>query len=140
VISKNDAANDQVAINDNFGLLMSNYRPLVGPLENIAGRRAFTILLMSKYTGQVAMRIWIDAQTKLVLQKETYASNGSVTHQSRFEHIRYTNDIPEAIFTAPNSGFQRVRGMDHGTPSSDLVRVLRSAGFRAGAPRLLPLR
>lgn len=138
VISKNDSATDQVALNDNFSLLTSNYRAIVGPSEGIAGRHAFAILLMSKYTGQVAMRIWVDAQTKLVLQKEMYASNGSVTHQSRFEHIRYTNDIPVAIFGAPKSGFVQVRGMNHGVASSDLASVLRTAGFNARGPKYLP--
>ncbi len=138
VISKNDSANDQVTLNDNFSLLTANYRAIIGPAETIAGRRAFAILLMSKYTGQVAMRIWIDAQTKLVLQKETYASNGSVTHQSRFEHIRYTNEIPVAIFAAPKSGFQQVRGLNHGVASNDLERILRTAGFKARGPKYLP--
>ncbi len=138
VVSKNDAAYDQVAMNDNFGLLTSNYRAIAGPFETIAGRPAFAILLMSKHTGQVTMRIWIDAQTKLILQKETYAGNGSVTHQSRFEHIRYTNDIPEAIFTVPTRGFQRVRGLNHGVPSNDFESVLRTAGFKALGPKYLP--
>ncbi len=137
-ISKNNTVNDQVAQNDNFGLMMANYRAIVGPNETIAGRRASAILLMSKYTGQVTMRIWIDTQTRLVLQKETYASNGSVTHQSRFEHIRYTREIPQAIFAAPKSGFQQMRGLDHGAASNDLQRVLRTAGFQARGPKYLP--
>lgn len=138
VISKNDSANDQVTLNDNFSLLTSNYRAILGASETIAGRHAFAILLMSKYTGQVAMRIWVDAQSKLVLQKETYASDGSVTHQTRFEHIRYTNDIPIAMFAAPKSGFQQVRGLNHGVASSDFESILRAAGFKARGPKYLP--
>lgn len=138
VVSKNNSANDQITLNDNFSLLTSNYRAIIGPSETIAGRRASAILLMSKYTGQVAMRIWIDTQTKLVLQKETYASNGSVTHQSRFEHIRYTNEIPIAVFAAPKSGFQQVVGLNHGVASNDFESVLRTAGFKARGPKYLP--
>ena len=139
IVSRNDVIDDQVAIDDNLGLLAANYRVVMGPSESIAGRDCSAVMLMNKYTGQVGMRLWIDKATHLVLEREIYAANGSVTHQLRFEQIRYTGDLPEAIFAEPKlSGYQVVKGLDHAPPSNDLERVVKTAGFQAGFPKYLP--
>ncbi|MGZ3522937.1 MAG: DUF4367 domain-containing protein [Vulcanimicrobiaceae bacterium] len=138
IVTKDDALDDQVAQDDNFGLLTSNYRAIVGSDDNVAGRPAVSVLLVNKYTGQTVMRVWIDAQTKLVLQKEQYASNGSVTRQVRFEHIRYVSDLPDSLFTVPTTGFTREAGASHGIPSNDLAGAIHTAGFQARGPRYLP--
>ncbi len=139
IVSHNAIIDDQVALDDNFGLLMANYRAVAGPADTIAGRACTGVLLMNKYTGRLTMRLWIDKATRLVLERERYAANGSVIHQFRFDQIRYTNDIPSAIFAQPNmSGYQVTRGMDHGLLSNDLRRVVQTAGFQARGPRYLP--
>lgn len=138
IVSKDDAIDDQVAMNDNFGLLMRNYRAVLEPDDNIAGRAVNAVAMINKYTGQTVMRLWIDTQTKLVLKKERYASNGAVTYQMRFEQIRYTSGIPKEIFTIPTSGFAREQAPAHAMPSSDLQAVLRTAGFQAKHPKYLP--
>lgn len=138
IVSKDDALDDQVAQDDNFGLLASNYRAILGSEDNVAGRQAMSVLLVNKYTGQTVMRVWIDTHTKLVLQKEQYASNGSVTRQMRFEQIRYVSDLPDSLFTVPTSGFTREAGASHGLPSNDLAGAIREAGFQARGPRYLP--
>jgi negative regulator of sigma E activity len=138
IVSRDDAIDDQVAIDDNFALLKKNYRAIPAPDETIAGRTAEAIVLVNRYTGQTVMRIWIDAQTRLVLQKERYAANGAVTYSTRFEQIRYTNDIPRAVFDVPQSGFDRTQGPNHGLPSNDLQAVVRAAGFDAKGPKYLP--
>lgn len=138
IVSKDDAIDDQVAMDDNFGLLMHNYRAVLAPDEDIAGRPVNAVVLINKYTGQTVMRVWIDTQTKLVLKKERYASNGAVTYQTRFEQIRYTEAIPKEIFTVPNGGFTHTPGPTHAMPSSDLQSVVRTAGFQAKNPKYLP--
>lgn len=139
IVSKNAVMEDQIAKDDNFGLLMANYRPVLAPNENIAGRDAVVLLLMNRYTGQVAMRLWIDKATGLMLGRETYAGNGSVTHQMRFDQISYTNGLPPAIFAQPHiPGYETTRGLDHGTPSSAIFNVVKTAGFKARAPKYLP--
>jgi negative regulator of sigma E activity len=137
VVSHNDAMDDQVAQDDNFGILQSNYTAGYAPDETIAGRTAHVVLLTNKYTGEVTMRVQIDAQTELVLAKETYASNGSLLSETRIEKIRYTNDIPTGIFQVPK-GLPRIDGPERALPSSDLPRVMASAGFQALEPRYLP--
>jgi negative regulator of sigma E activity len=136
VVSRNNALDDQVALDDNFGLLLRNYNAVPGPDTSVAGRRAVQVLLVNKYTGETVIRLSLDAQTKLVLEKDRFGSTGTVTNQMRFEQIRYTT-IPEQVFDVP-SGFKRVRGQDEGIPSNDLQALVRGAGFRALGPKYLP--
>jgi len=140
VVASNAVVDDQVALNDNFGLLRSNYTALPGPTATVAGRPTTEIALMNKYTGQIIMRIWIDKQTSLALEKENYAPNGSVISHMRFEQVRYANDFPTAIFDVPHlSGYAIVPGISHGAPSNDLQASVRTAGFAARGPKYLPL-
>ncbi|MDQ2664108.1 MAG: hypothetical protein M3Y18_08775, partial [Candidatus Eremiobacteraeota bacterium] len=138
IVSKDDAIDDQVALDDNFGLLLHNYRAVMSPNDSVAGRVARTVLLINKYTGQAALRIWIDAETNLVLQKEQYAGNGAITSSMRFEAVRFVAALPHQVFQIPTSGYERVQGANHGTPSSDLGGVVRTAGFAARFPRTIP--
>lgn len=137
-VMKDDAIDDQIAEDDNFGLLLHNYRAISGPEDNIAGRRTVSVLLVNKYTGETVMRISVDAETKLVLQKERYSPTGSISHQMRFEQIRFTGAIPKDLFTVPSSGYTRVNGPTHGIPSNDLQAVVKTAGFKALGPKYLP--
>lgn len=138
IVIRDDAIDDQVAEDDNFGLLLHNYRAVMGPDDNIAGRRALSVLLVNKYTGETVMRIAVDAATRLVLQKDRYAPSGSVSHSMRFEQISFTNAIPQQLFSVPSSGYSRVNGPSHGLPSNDLQAVVRTAGFKALGPKYLP--
>ena len=137
--SRNNAVDDQVALDDNFGLLTANYRATFGADESIAGRQTSEVILTNKYTGQIGMRVWVDKETKLVLEKQTYAPNGSITQESRFDQIQYTNNQPDGIFSVPAlAGFTQVKGLSHGAPSSDLASVIKAAGFNARGPKYLP--
>lgn len=139
IVANNAILEDQIALDDNFGLLTANYRAVLGPSETIAGRSALVLLLMNRYTGQMTMRLWIDKETHLVLERVNYAANGSVTHHMRFDQIRYTRDLPGAMFSQPNlAGFAVSRGLDHGSLSNNISSVVQTAGFTARAPRYLP--
>jgi negative regulator of sigma E activity len=136
VVARNDALDDQIAFDDNFGLLLRNYKAVLAPDTSVAGRRAFQVLLVNKYTGETVIRLSLDAQTKLVLEKDRFGSNGTVTSQMRFEQIRYTA-VPTQVFDVP-TGFTRVHGQDEGLPSNDLQALVKTAGFRALGPKYLP--
>ncbi|MEO6912729.1 MAG: sigma-E factor regulatory protein RseB domain-containing protein [Candidatus Baltobacteraceae bacterium] len=138
IVVQDDAIDDQVTLDDNIGLLTANYHAIMGPDGSVAGRPASIVILINNYTGQTGLRVWIDKQTKLVLQKETYATNGSISQQSRFEDIRYVTNLPSAIFVVPKTGYAVVRGADHGLPSNDLAAVVKTAGFQAHGPKYLP--
>jgi negative regulator of sigma E activity len=138
IFTRDDALDDQVAEDDNFGLLLHNYNAVMGPEENVAGRRTLTVLLTNKYNGRTVMRISLDAQTKLVLQKERYSPSGSVSHQMRFEEITYNKGFPTGLFDVPKAGFTQIQGTTHGLPSNDLQAVVQTAGFKARGPQYLP--
>lgn len=138
IVTHDDAIDDQVAMDDNFGLLLHNYRAVIGADDNVAGRRAKSVLLVNKYTGETVMRIAVDAQTKLVLEKDRYSPTGSIAHQMRFEQIRFTNAIPSGLFDVPDGGYTRKEGPSHASPSNDLAAVVRTAGFQAIGPKYLP--
>ena len=139
IVASNAAVDDQVAMNDNFGLLRSNYLALPGPSETVAGRPTAEIALMNKYTGQIIMRVWIDKQTHLALEKESYAANGSVLSHMRFEQVSYENDFPAAIFDVPHlAGYAIVPGIGHGALSRDFAGIVRTVGFDARGPKYLP--
>ncbi len=137
VVARNDALDDQVAFDDNFGLLLRNYNAVLAPDTSVAGRRAFQVILVNKYTGETVIRLSLDSETKLVLERDRFGATGSVTSQMRFEQIRFTSAIPQQTFEVP-SGFTQVRGQDEGLPSNDLKGLVRTAGFRALGPKYLP--
>jgi negative regulator of sigma E activity len=96
-------------------------------------------VLINKYTGERAVRVWIDRATKLVLKKEEYHANGSIASQTRFEEIRYTGSIPDGLFSTDiPAGYSQVAGQDVALPSPDVERVIRDAGFSPIEPKNLP--
>jgi len=103
VVARNDALDDQVASDDNFVLLLRNYKAVLAPDTNVAGRRALQVLLVNKYTGETVIKLALDAETKLVLEKDRFGNNGTVVSQMRFEQIRYTA-VPLQVFDVP-TGF-----------------------------------
>ncbi len=138
-ISHNPTIDNQIAATDDFGQVLQNYRAIADGAETVADRATVSIVLVNKYTGERALRVWIDRATHLVLKKEEYHGNGSVASQSRFEELRYTNAIPDGIFSseAP-TGYAQVAGVSVDMPSSDIERVIKDAGFRPVEPKDLP--
>jgi hypothetical protein len=119
-------------------LLEQNYRPILGPVESVAGRPTTTMWLVNRYTGVRAMRLWIDNGTKVVLAKEAYHADGSLAWRMRFDEIRFTAEIPHDIFsTAIPVGF-RVEDRRFADLSTDVQRILDEAGFKSIGPRYLP--
>lgn len=137
IVDNNGALDDQVALNDNYGLMIKNYRVVVAPDDNIAGRTTHTLLLVNKHTGETTMRVCIDATSHLVLERDTYAPDGSLASQVRFEQLNYVPSIPRAVFALP-SGFKQVNGIQHKAPSNDIPSLVKSAGFNAKSPKYLP--
>jgi len=139
VVSNDPRAEDAVFASDRLDLMFRNYRPLFDDIESTANHPTSSILLINKYTGERAMRLWIDNRTRLVLRKEEFRGNGSVASQTRFEAIRYTNNIPDDIFAIePPAGFTRTEGLSASVPAPNLDDAIREAGFRPYMPKDLP--
>lgn len=120
----------------NLSLLLRNYRTVAQPDADIAGRPVHVIALVNRYTGRQTMRVWIDAKTDMMLQRQVYSSNGSIVTQMRFEEIRFTRAIPSATFALPG-GYASVAGQSRGDPG-DPREVMAKAGFAVHAPHYLP--
>jgi negative regulator of sigma E activity len=137
--SENLASDNAVAYNNNVALVFANYTAVEGPQEAVAGRATQTVSLINRHTGERVMRLWIDAQTKIVLAKEIYHSDGSLATRMRFDEIRYTGDIPAGIFSTDSpAGFQTLPGRRYSAPSTDIGAAVRDAGFTPVGPRYLP--
>jgi outer membrane lipoprotein-sorting protein len=138
VVSENRAAVDPVAVVDDIALLDSNYRAVRSTSDDVANRKTDVVDLVSRYTGERAMRLWLDTQTHVVLAKEAYHSDGSLAWRTRFDDIRYTEGIPEAIFAASvPAGYQRVRGRSYKEPEM-APGAIPDAGFTPITPKYLP--
>ena len=138
-ISRVPADDDQVAASGTFSSVLENYRALYARAETVADRPTVSVELVNKYTGERAMRLWIDRDTNLVLKKEEYHANGAVASQTRFEELRYTGSIPDALFsTQAPSGYAQVAGQNVVTPSLDIDRTIKDAGFSPYRPQDLP--
>jgi negative regulator of sigma E activity len=138
VVSENKAMVDPVAVVDDIALLDANYRAVRTGAEGIADRKTDVVDLVSRYTGERAMRLWIDTDTHVVLAKEAYHADGSLAWRVRFDDIRYTDGIPESIFTgAVPTGYATVKGRSYSQPHT-LPNAIPDAGFRPVTPRYLP--
>ena len=94
--------------------------------------------LVSRYTGERALRLWIDSDTHVVLAKEAYHSDGSLAWRTRFDDIRYTDAIPAQVFTRDiPGGYTTIRGRSYEQAGS-VAEAVREAGFKPYTPRYLP--
>ena len=138
-VSHNPLLDDQVATADTFDRVLSNYRAVLDGPGMVAEHPTTSIELVNKFTGERAIRVWLDQKTHLVLKKEEYHSNGAVASQTLFDDLRYTASIPEAVFaTDLPSGFTQSNGAELSMPSSDIDRVIKDAGFKPFTPKDLP--
>jgi len=67
--------------------VLKNYSVDVGASSDIASRKAVALSLVSKYTGALVERVWLDTATKLMLQRETYDADGTIESKTSFDNI-----------------------------------------------------
>ena len=137
VRTENDASNDQIARDDNYLLLRANYRAVKQPPESFDGRQVRAVALINKVTSRTMMLVRIDEQTKLVLDKQQFASDGSLVSETRFQEVRYSSDIPPPISTSQ----RRIRSCAGQSTAIRLKTSLRwraRSGLRPAFRKLLP--
>jgi negative regulator of sigma E activity len=137
VETRNGALDDRIAVNDNYTLLLANYTAVPKPDETFISRRVAVVNLINKYTHEPTMLVRIDRETKIVLNKQEFAHNGSLISEARFEEVRFPSVIPAQDFELPKQ-FAIVRSPTLGEPTADTDRAVRSAGFAARVPQRLP--
>ncbi len=137
VVTHNDVFGVHNGWYHDLALLTRNYRAVFGPDAVICGRATHVVALVNRYTGATTMRLWIDARTNLMLQRQVYATNGSLVSQMHFDDIRYVSSIPPTTFALP-AHYATVQGPSRGVPSDDPARLIAHCGFAARVPRYLP--
>ncbi len=138
VVTENKAAVDPVAVVDDIALVDGNYRAVKSATDTVADRKTDVVDLVSRYTGERALRLWIDEQTHVVLAKEAYHSDGSLAWRTRYDDIRYTDGIPETIFSSSvPPGYATVKGRSYAQPIAR-PNALPAPGFTPITPRYLP--
>lgn len=117
----------------------SNYAVELGPASSIAGRKAISLSLVSKHTGALAQRIWVDDQTKLILRRENYTAEGHVGSKSSFDSIRLGVDFPEDLFnlTVPK-GMTLLSGATYGKSTTNTAELVKTLDFKFADPKYLP--
>jgi outer membrane lipoprotein-sorting protein len=140
IVTSNPALENTAALADNTTLVRKNYTPVLGSEETIADRKAATVALVNRFTGERVMRLWIDEETHIILAKETYHSDGSLESRVRFDQIRYRSDIPDSHFALDiPAGYHSVQGRTYGDPSGDAIgKAIAAAGFTPIGPKYLP--
>jgi outer membrane lipoprotein-sorting protein len=128
-----------VAAPVNVEQVEANYSVEIGPAASVAGRKAISLSLVSKHTGALVQRMWVDAQTDLILRRESYTADGSVGAKSSFDTIRIGVDLPQALFdlTVPN-GMTLVTSPGFGKSTTDMAGLVRGLDFKFAAPKYLP--
>ena len=135
--TRNDAAEDPVALNTDYMLLRENYSVVRKGGESFDGRSVIDLALVNKYSRRTTVMVRIDAASKLVLDKVEFTSDGAPAGELRFEEVRYTASIPAADFALPaRYALVRAGASEGSTQSPD--RAVRNAGFAAREPRSLP--
>jgi negative regulator of sigma E activity len=137
VEARNDALDDRAAWRDNYALLRQNYRAIQQSTETFDGRPTVAVMLINKYSHRPGMMVRIDRQSKIVLDQQEFASDGSLMSDLRFEAVHYSPSIPAGDFELPKR-YSLVLGPTFAEPSQDPERVARNAGFVAREPRALP--
>lgn len=145
VVTENRAAADPTGIVDDIALLDTNYRAVRTGADDVAERKTDVVDLVSKRTGERAMRLWLDRDTHIALAREAYHSDGSLAWRTRFDDIRFTERIPAQVFNAAiPSGYATIQGRAYGAPANGntadrgVSRALAAAGFTAITPKFLP--
>ena len=136
-VSENPSSDNAVALNSNIALLTANYRAVSVRSRSSRLVRRRRVSLVNRYTGERMMRLWIDNATKIVLAKEAYQPDGSLAWRSRFDEIRFTNEIPSGVFSATiPPGFQEIEGRQFADIADDMQRTIDDGGLQAGESAL----
>lgn len=119
--------------------VLKNYTADIGATTEIATRKATVVSLVSKFSGTLVQRVWLDTATRLVLQRETYRSDGSIDSRTSFDTIRVVGDLPKDLFdlNVP-SGMHVQPGTAYGKSAKDIPSIQPTVGFAIKMPAYVP--
>jgi len=137
VKARNDAVNDQIAVDNNYLLLRQNYRALRRSEESLDGRNVVDVALVNNYTHKTTVLVRIDSITKVVLDKQQFSADGSLLSETRFEQVSYNATPPATDFAVPQA-YPVAAGSDFNASSDDPHATASAAGFAVREPKFLP--
>lgn len=116
-----------------------NYSVEAGATTTVAGRSTRTLSLVSKYSAALVERLWVDAATNLILQRETYHADGTIATKTTFDDIRIVKDFPKGLFDLSiPSGMTLARGAAYAKSSTKVTDVTAGLRFKFIGPQDLP--
>jgi len=119
--------------------VIKNYAVDVGPSASVAGRSAHTISMTSKYSGVLAARLWVDDQTKLILRRETYHADGTISSKTSFDNVRPVKTLPKALFVLSiPTGMTLTPGAAYATLATSNNAATAALSFAVVQPKYLP--
>lgn len=130
----NDSPENREAFARDAALIRANYRAEVHDGDSFDGRATLTITAVDRFTDRPLLRLRIDRNTKLVLDRQELDVNGSLRSESHFDLVRFTT-VPTSDFSIPSD--YTLTKAPEANRSTDIARVARGAGFDARAPREL---
>lgn len=113
---------------------LASYEVRGTPAESVAGRRSRVIEFRPRQAGSRPVRkVWIDADTGLILRSSIYSLEGRLSWLSVFESLEYRPPLePEAFVMRPPAGVRTVEAdADPCVGEEEAVRV-------SGLPLVLP--
>lgn len=111
--------------------LLRSYRPREVGQVVLAGRPARVVTLTSRHRGNLARKLWIDEQSRIILRTESYDADGELVGRTTLSDIRL--GPPKEPIPSAKDGWERVAAVRDAKPASagEAERAL-------GEPPLVP--
>jgi peptidoglycan/xylan/chitin deacetylase (PgdA/CDA1 family)/negative regulator of sigma E activity len=122
--------------------LTANYDVHFAGGERVAGRPARIIEIQGRLPGRPRLRLWIDAQTRLILRLERYGPGGALRETTAFLSVQLNPALAGDLFVVtppPGAVVQRRRppAAASGLPPT-MEEIARRVGFIPQLPAYLP--
>lgn len=125
-------------LDDKFNLLKKNYDLVRAGSESIAGRKTDIIELKSKNNDNYLRKLWIDKKYHVILQDKVY-KNKCLIHESHFTSISFPEEIPEDLFTLPET-IKIIVPEQQVTVFKDIAELQKKSKLKIFLPSFLPER
>lgn len=79
-------------------LLLKNYKLTVSGPEKVAGRSAWVLHMEPAAAGKPSQDLWIDQETRAILENKRYLPKKSFAALSRYSHFEPKKSLPDSLF------------------------------------------
>lgn len=106
---------------DQLALLQQLYSFEHNGMDRVAGRQAEIVDIIPMDNYRYGYRLWIDAETFLMLRSVMSDHRGKIIEQVMFTEVNYSDSISPAMFRASVEGERQEWLVDHDQPVETLV-------------------